>query len=82
MVLVKFVFFINCIYEDDVVVVVEYLVLKVLVGELLELLYFVSDSGLVCLDEVVEWIQSQIVCVELVDDVCIGGCVGSKCCSN
>lgn len=74
--------FTNRIHEDDAAAAVEHLALKALAGEPLEPLYLASDSGPARLDEVVEWVQSQIACAEPVDDARTGGRAGSKRCSN
>ncbi len=74
--------FTNRIHEDDAAAAVQHLVLKALAGDTLAPLYLASDSEPARLDEVVEWVQSQVDCADPVADARTGGRAGSKRCSN
>jgi len=74
--------FTNRIHENDAAAAVEHLILKALAGERLEPLYLASDSGPARLDEVVEWVQSQVACAPPKNDARTGGRAGSKRCNN
>lgn len=74
--------FTNRIHEDDAAAAVQHLIGKALAGERLESLYLASDNEPARLDEVVEWVQTQIACAPPTDDARTGGRAGSKRCSN
>ena len=74
--------FSNRIHEVDAANAVAWLAQKALNGEDLEPLYVASDCEPVRLDEVVDWVRSQVPCKAPVEGARKGGRAGSKRCSN
>ncbi len=74
--------FSNRIHEVDAANAVAWLAQKALNGEDLEPLYVASDCEPVRLDEVVDWVRTQVPCKAPVEGARKGGRAGSKRCSN
>lgn len=72
----------NRIHEEDAANAVVYLLQQALSGQPVEDTYIVSDCEPVRLDEVVEWVRTQVDCAAPVPEARTGGRAGSKRCSN